>query len=395
MTFAISLFWISVAILFFCYAGYGLLLLLLNSFNRQPARNELTDADLPAITLIVAAYNEGEVLHQKIQNSLALQYPEGRFTLIMITDGSTDGSDILVQNYPRVLHLHSTERKGKSAAINRAMQVVQSPIVVFSDANTLLNDECLLRIAAHYVNPKTGGVAGEKKIYQSSIPSPVGAAEGLYWQYESFLKRQDAKFHTVVGAAGELFSIRTELFKPLNENIILDDFVTSMQICLAGYTIEYEPAAFATEYPSASLREEMKRKTRIAAGAYQSIGVLKAALNIFKFPLLCFQYISRRMLRWVMCPLMLMVLLISNIYIVSKTGLNLYGFYGIFLHVQLLFYGIAIIGGFIINKGKRGNVLTTPFYFLFMNYCLVRGFISYASGRQSVLWERSVRERSS
>jgi len=112
-----------------------------------------------------------------------------------------------------------------------------------------------------------------------------------------------------------LFSIRTALFPQLDEKIILDDFVISMKVCLQGYKIDYEPGAFATEFPSASLAEEEKRKVRISAGAYQSIGYLKGALNIFKHPLLSFQYISRRLLRWIFCPLMLIILLATNILI--------------------------------------------------------------------------------
>src|SRR6185436_2545820 len=125
-----------------------------------------------------------------------------------------------------------------------------------------------------------GGVAGEKKISSEQHPTAVGEAEGLYWKYESFMKRQDADFNTVVGAAGELFSIRSSLFPQLDDHIILDDFVISMKICLAGYKIQYEPGAFATEFPSASLTEEEKRKVRISAGVYQCIGYLKKALNI-------------------------------------------------------------------------------------------------------------------
>src|SRR6185436_14213322 len=216
--------------------------------------------------------------------------------------------------------------------------------------------------------------AGEKKIINDQHSSAVGEAEGIYWNYESFMKKQDAAFNTVVGAAGELFSIRTKLFPILNDNIILDDFIISMKICLQGYKIRYEPGAFATEFPSASLTEEKKRKIRISAGAYQSIGYLKSALNFFKYPMLSLQYVSRRLLRWIFCPVMLVVLLAATI-VLAIRGSDV--FYSIFLYMQLFFYMAAFIGGLIIQSGRRPGILTIPFYFVFMNYCLVKGFIKF------------------
>jgi cellulose synthase/poly-beta-1,6-N-acetylglucosamine synthase-like glycosyltransferase len=344
---------------------------------------------LPA-TLVIPAYNEAQVLEEKVRNTLAIDYPAGKLKIIFVTDGSTDGSEEIIRKYPGPLLLHQSERRGKMAAIIRAMGEVKTPVVVFSDANVMLNKECIQRIAAHYKNSATGGVAGEKKIISSKRRSAVGRAEGLYWNYESFMKKQDADFNTVVGAAGELFSIRTELFPHLDEKVILDDFVISMKVCLQGYKIEYEPGAYATEFPSISLAEEEKRKVRISAGAYQSIGYLKSALNFLKYPLLCFQYISRRLLRWIVCPLMLVVLLVTNILIVWDTGSPL--FYKIFLAGQLAFYAAAFAGWLIIRLERTAGILTIPFYFVFMNYCLAKGFIKFLEGKQTVLWEKSVRQ---
>lgn len=349
----------------------------------------LGNNEFPAVTIVIAAYNEAPFIKKKIEDTLAIDYPKEKLKIIFVTDGSTDGSEKIVGNNSSVLVLHQVERKGKSAAISRAMQFVKTPIVIFSDVNTMLNKECIQRIVPHYANKKTGGVAGEKRIINNQNRSAVGEAEGLYWKYESLMKKQDADFNTVVGAAGELFSIRTELFSLPAENIILDDFVISMQACLKGYTIKYEPGAFATELPSVSLKEEMKRKIRISAGAYQSIAYLKSALNIFKYPLLSFQYISRRLLRWVFCPLMLIAAFVTNVIIVSNTGFS--SFFGWFLCAQLFFYILAFFGWIIITSGKRAVLLTVPFYFLFMNYCLVKGFFKFLRGTQTVLWEKSVR----
>jgi poly-beta-1,6-N-acetyl-D-glucosamine synthase len=384
-------FWISLAVLFYCYIGYGLLVFFITGLKSLLGKKEIQEkGNLLPITLVVTAYNEEKILRQKIANALAIDYPAGQLQLLFITDGSTDGSENILQEFPSIRSMHQAERKGKYAAIKRVMQQVQTPIVVFSDANTMLNPDCIKKIVRHYANEKTGGVAGEKKIIRSKDISAVGEAEGWYWQYESFMKKLDNRLNTVTGAAGELFSIRTALFKELDDDLILDDFVISMQVCLQGYIIAYEPGAYATEQPSLSLAEEEKRKVRISAGAYQSVGYLKECLNIFKHPLLSFQYISRRLLRWIFCPAMLMLVFFSNIFIVTEQpGIV---FYSLALVIQILFYLLAVAGWLIVRSGKKAGLLTIPFYFVFMNYCLVKGFIKFAKGRQSVLWEKSLRQ---
>jgi cellulose synthase/poly-beta-1,6-N-acetylglucosamine synthase-like glycosyltransferase len=387
-------FWISLFTLFFCYIGYGGLIYFSNILKKSVIGKTLPRSGpdplkRPAVTLIIAAYNEGLDLKQKLENTLAIDYPTDKLKVIFVTDGSTDGSEKIIDEHIGVTLLHEEQRHGKLAAIARAMKLVETPIVVFSDANAMLNKECVKRIVAHYNDPSIGGVAGEKKIISRQEPSAIGEAEGLYWQYESFMKKQDAAFYTGAGAAGELFSIRTHLFEAQRPDLILDDFIISMQVCLKGYRIGYEPGAFATELPSASLREEMKRKIRISAGAYQSISYLKGALNFIRHPLLCFQYVSRRLLRWVFCPWMLIAILVTNCLIITDSSAHL--FYYWFLFAQLFFYTLALAGWWVMRAGGRIGVMAIPFYFLFMNYCLVKGLIRFLKREQPVQWERSMR----
>jgi poly-beta-1,6-N-acetyl-D-glucosamine synthase len=392
MTITIFFFWVSLAVLFYCYAGYGIFVFLVNRIKGlfvYRKKKHLSEP-VPPVSIIITAYNEETVLEQKIKNTLAIDYPADKLHIIFITDGSSDDSARLFNRYPFITRLHQPERKGKYAAIKRAMQNVQTPVVIFSDANTMLNKECIKNIVPHYNDKKVGGVAGEKKIISNKDISAAGAAERLYWKYESFMKKLDAGLNTVTGAAGELFSIRTSLFKTLDDEVILDDFVISMQVCLQGYKIAYEPGAYAAELPSLSLAEEEKRKVRISAGAYQSIGYLKDCLNIFKYPLLAFQFISRRLFRWIFCPPLLAVLLLTNILIVFRhTQTDLYN---LMLYAQALFYLLALSGWIMARSGKKTGILTIPFYFIFMNYCLVKGFVKFIKGRQSVLWEKSLRQ---
>ena len=316
-----TIFWISLFFLFFCYLGYVALLCLLNLVKKIVTKqhNKFFTGEWPPVTLIVASYNEAAVLASKIRNTLEIKYPTGSLEIIFVVDGSTDTSAAIIKNYPSIKLVSLLQRKGKFAAIKSVMKEVKTSVVVFSDANAMLNEDCLMKIMPHFFNPETGGVAGEKKILTAGKYSAVGEAEGLYWKYESFIKKQDAAFNTVVGAAGELFALRTALFKDFDTKFILDDFIISVSVCLQGYKIAYEPGAFATEKPSKSISEEKKRKVRIAAGAYQSIGYLKEALNFFKHPVLAFQYIFHRFFRWTVCPLMLIVLFFTNLLVVPGT----------------------------------------------------------------------------
>ncbi len=392
MTVLFYFFWFSAAILFYSYAGYGIVIFLLNRLKTvflSPRKNISIEQTIP-VTLIVTAYNEELILQEKIRNCLAIEYPAGQLQLVFITDGSADRSAELISQYPSITLLHQPERKGKYAAIKRAMQLVKTPVVIFSDANSLLNPGCIRYMMEHYADPETGAVAGEKKILRGSGVSAVGKAEGIYWRYESWMKKLDAGFYSVIGAAGELFSIRTALFSELDDEIILDDFIISMQVCLRGYKIAYEPRACAVETASISLLEEEKRKVRISAGAYQSIRYLRDALNILKHPLLGFQFISRRLLRWVFCPLLLVVLLLTNILITAYApGLD---FYRITLFLQTGFYILALSGWVMLRSGKNAGLFAIPFYLVFMNYCQVKGFTRFLKKRHTVLWEKSLRQ---
>ena len=382
-------FWLSVAILFYCYLGYGILLVAFNALRRlfYPSR-ESVEVELLPVTLIVAAYNEQCILHEKIKNTLQIDYPSHLLQVIFITDGSTDGSSELVSQFPFITLLHQNPREGKSAAIKRAMRHVETPVVVFSDANAMLNTKCLKAIVRHYSDPAVGGVAGEKRIISNSRQSVLGEAEGMYWKYESFMKQQDSNFNSVVGAAGELFSVRTELFQLDEHNLILDDFVISMHVCLAGYKIKYEPCAYATEYPSASLLDEEKRKIRVAAGAFQAAEYFSQRLGFFRYPLLSFQYFSRRLLRWIACPFLIAVVFFTNVWLVADhQGV----IFNSLLLAQVVVYSLALLGRFFILAGLRVGILNIPFYFFFMNVCLVKGFFQYRQGRQTVLWEKSMR----
>jgi len=383
------LFLISLFILFYNYIGYGMLLLLLVKIKRLLKRSPPLPAPYePEVTLIVAAYNEETVIAEKIANTLSLDYPPEKLRLLFITDGSTDSTPDIIRQHPAIQLLHKDGRSGKTAAINRAMQHVQTPYVIFCDANTLLNTAAVRNIVKHYAAGDVGGVAGEKKVVGTGGEG-AAATEGIYWKYESFLKKLDAELYSVVGAAGELFSIRTALFQPVEENVILDDFVISLRINLKGYRIAYAPDAYAMEAPSTSITEEHKRKIRISAGGFQSIVMLRALLNFFRFPVVSFQYISHRVLRWTLSPLSLLLLLVTNIVLVAYAGGWLFN---MFLAIQVLGYLAAFIGYGLAERNIRISLFYIPFYFLFMNIAVYQGFYRYLTNGQSAAWEKANRK---
>jgi biofilm PGA synthesis N-glycosyltransferase PgaC len=385
---AFYVFWAGVGIVLYTYLGYGFIIYFLSKIRRQPSfatvpRNE----DLPHATLVIAAYNEESFIEEKIHNTLALDYPEDKLDILIVTDGSTDRTAEKVRRFARIKHYHEDGRKGKIHAVNRVMKWVQSPIVIFCDANTYLNPPAIKNIVRHYQHEKTGGVAGEKRIFTKKEDNASGSGEGLYWKYESFLKKKDSEVFSVIGAAGELFSVRTELFKETEENLIIEDFVVSVRIAMNGYRFIYEPEAVAMETASVSVQEEWKRKVRIAAGGFQSMLILLPLLNIFRYGILSFQYISHRVLRWTLAPLFLPLILGANL-IIALQGFFMYE---VSLALQLIFYLVAILGWRLQEKKVAIKGFFVPYYFSVMNLAVYAGLLRFIKGSQSVIWEKAAR----
>lgn len=338
-----------------------------------------------SLTVVIPAYNEAKILQDKIRNTLALDYPENLKQIIVITDGSEDDNTMLGRRFPQILHLHQPERRGKMAAIDRAMEFISTDIVVFTDANTTLNQEALSAIARHFDDPNVGMVAGEKRVLASE-KSGVEATEGLYWKYESWLKKLDSDVGSVVGAAGELFAMRTSLFIPLPPDTILDDFMLSMHVLQQGFKIVYEPEAYAMENSSLNLREEWKRKVRISAGGIQSILRSLPMFNFSKFGVISYSFILHRVARWTVAPLTVFTLLVSSVILGFSNP--------IFLPISLASIMLSALTAFAIINGRmlKSKILYPFVYFLFMNFAVIAGWIRFARGGQSAIWEKAQRK---
>lgn len=377
------IFWFLVCCVLYTYLGYAVVLWMFRRPKSQPA----SPVVLPRIKHIIAAYNEEQEIDAKIVNTIAIHYPPHLVEHILITDGSTDATAAKAAKASGITHLHQPVREGKVSAINRAVATAgDTEILVFSDANAMINPDAFLKMVSHFQYPHIGGVAGEKKVVADDLVP--GKAEGMYWKYESWLKQLDSDFHTVVGAAGELFAIRRTLFAPVPQQVLLDDLYLSLVVCQQGKRMSYEPQAFASEGPSYSIADEWMRRVRIGAGAFQSLGLFHSLLNVFRYGKLSFQFFSHRVMRWLVCPFALLFIFFLNVLLVVQQNNPLYLST---LVLQILFYLMAWIGFGVARKQKGSGFFLLPFYFVFMNLGMIAGLYRYLSGNQTVRWEKSRR----
>lgn len=388
------IFWLCLALVVYTYVGYGAVLYIILKVKNIFFRRETTpilplDPQLlPDVTLMICAYNEADVIEEKMQNIRALNYPQDKLCVMWVTDGSNDNSNELLQAYPEVKLVYSPERKGKAAAMQHGLQENKAEYVIFTDANTMLNADAIREIVRQFMKKNVSCVSGEKRVAARHAGQATAEGEGVYWKYESMLKRWDSELYSAMGAAGELFAVRMSHYLPAPSNALLDDFMMSMLILKDGHRIAYTNEAYATEYGSASTAEESKRKRRIAAGGLQSIWWLRSMMNPFAYPKVAFQYVSHRVLRWSITPLALFALFPLNLLLLFASGSLIYQL--LFL-LQLFFYLSALTGHILKVSGRRNKLLYIPCYFLFMNLNVFLGIGYLMSHKDSGTWEKAQR----
>jgi len=387
-------FWICLTLVVYTYVGYAVVLWLMVRLKRLFGKKQPTielpadEQDYPTVTLMICAYNEQDVIPEKMENIRQLQYPRERFCIMWVTDGSNDQSNELLSQYPEVTLVFSPERRGKAAAMQHGLRENTAEIVVFTDANTMLNADALREIVRQMMKSNVSCVSGEKRVAARHEGQTAAEGEGLYWKYESTLKRWDSELYSAMGAAGELFAVRMSDYREAPSNALLDDFMMSMLILKDGHRIAYTSDAYATEYGSADMQEESKRKRRIAAGGLQSIWWLRQLMNPFKHPKVFFQFISHRVLRWSITPFALLALIPLNVALVLMKAGTVYTIIWI---LQMLFYLAAFLGWLLATKGKKSKLLYVPYYFLFMNLNVFLGIRYLTTHKTSGTWEKAKR----
>jgi cellulose synthase/poly-beta-1,6-N-acetylglucosamine synthase-like glycosyltransferase len=389
------LFWLSVGVIGYAYFGYPLAVWLLARLFPRPVRG--AEGETPHVTLLIAAYNEQDVIEEKIRNSLALDYPPEQLHLLIVTDGSSDLTPKLVESYADrgVQLLHKPERAGKMAAINRALPLARGEVIVFSDANNFYRPETLRRLVAPLADPAVGAVSGAKMIEQDE--GSLGASEGLYWKYESFIKKQESRLGSCTSATGEILAIRKGLYCQPPDNIINDDFYIAMQVVRQGYRFVYAPQAVSFERVSQTARDEVIRRTRINAGRYQAIAMARQVVP-FNNPLVAWQIYSHKFLRPLVPLFMIAALLLNLLAVLLPSPAR--GFWGlgmpysaILLGLQLAFYALAALGSVAggKKKGKQNKLvrlLYLPTFLTNSNLAALQGLVKYLRGGQFHIWER-------
>jgi len=382
------LFYISVFIIAYTYVGYPMMILLIGQlvrpFRKRAEKKLHEPQDTPHVTIVIAAYNEWAYLDAKIANALSLFYPNERKSIFVVTDGSTDGSEMLVSHYPEVKLFHESERKGKAAAINRVLPFLPSGIVLFTDANVLLNEDALNQIVKQFNDPLIGAVAGEKKVSNGKERGAV-AVEGLYWQYESMIRKADADIHSVTGAVGELLALRTGLIKQIPEGIICDDLFMSLQVIDQGYRVGYTDKAYGVEDYSFSIAQEWKRKIRIAAGSIQMLAMIDWWKLLRERPVPILQFINRKLFRWIVVPyLVILIPVFVALIDISEAEIQLLELF----FLCSCFYIWALLGGLLIRVKFMPRFFYLPFYFVWANIAMIIGTWQYLRGRSFTVWEK-------
>lgn len=397
------LFWFAAGLLIYHYAGYPLLIALLARLRTGKTYPPL--AELPPLTLLISVYNEEDVIRERLENCRALAYPREKLRIVVISDGSTDGTHAIVEEYtqsgpalgeggqadspapregggtfgkaglgyPFRVELRVVPgRLGKTGALNQVIPTLDTELLVFTDANSMLQPEALQLLVRPFTDPKVGAVCGELELVGDA------GAEGAYWRYEKAIKQWESRVSTLTVANGALYALRRGLHRPMNPQAA-NDFQHPLQVALQGYRTVYEPGAVARESGGGSEAIEARRRIRIIARGWKGLGSCLQVLNPLKAGPFAFQFISRKLLRW-LGPVFMVLALGANLALVWK------GFYFVILVGQGLFYSLALLGAVINKMGKRFLPAYLPYYFCLINWAALKALVRVILGRDSARW---------
>jgi cellulose synthase/poly-beta-1,6-N-acetylglucosamine synthase-like glycosyltransferase len=376
-------FWAAAVLLVQTYVLYPGWLWLLDRLGRRrsPAPVLPEPESWPAVSLVVAAHDEASCIGQKLENSLALDYPADRFEVIIGSDGSTDGTEAIVRSHPDSrVRLSAGPRAGKTSVLNRCIPEARGELVVLSDANTRIDRRALKALVRHFQDPAVGAVCGRLQLYN---PRRAEFEESAYWKYESWLKAMEGRQGAVVGANGGLYAIRRADYRPLPASTIVDDFVIALRLLEQGQRVLYESEALAWEETTEDDGREFGRRVRIAAGNFQSLGLVPGLLSPLRgFP--AFAFWSHKVLRWI-APGLMAAAFVANLALLGQP------LYRVTMAAQVAFYLLASLGRAGVGPAALRRLAGLAFYFVAMNLALVVGFWRFLRNAQAAAWERTAR----
>jgi len=366
--------WICAALIAYAYAGYPLLLWIVSHFRGRPVlRKKIT----PKVSIIIAARNEEKTLPAKLENLRRLNYPRDRMQVIVVSDGSTDGTRELLSAQADILEpVILEERCGKAGALNEGVRRATGEILVFMDARQSVDADAVAELVANFWDPEVGGVSGEL-IFQRDFGSSSDGL-GAYWNVEKFVRRLESVSGSVVGATGALYAVRRQLFKEIPPGTTLDDVLIPMNVVRQGKRVVFQSSAIVRDRLFADKGTEFSRKVRTMTGNYQLLWLAPWLISSGN-PVL-FRYVSHKLLRLV-CPLLLVVVLIAS-------GLSGGPFYGTLFAIQAALYGLAAFGA-LFPLTRRMKVVAITNTFVMLNAAATLGLYNCLTGR-NVTWRQGM-----
>lgn len=388
MTFVLVTTVICLLIPFYVYFGYPVLLWIL-TFGK-PAITHLREDNFPSVALIISCYNEADVIREKLDNALELDYPEELLRILVVSDGSDDGTDELVQEFAdnRIKLIRQEGRLGKTMGLNLAMEQVTEEVTVFSDANAMYAPDAIAKLVRNLADPSVGYVVGAA-LYTDGSSGASAQNENLYWRYELAIKIMESRLHSVVGGDGAIYAIRTELWEPLQQQDI-NDFVNPLQIIAKGYRGIFEPDAKSFEETAGEFSREIARKERIVNRSIRGLMRVKEVMNPAKTGIFAWQVISHKLLRWLIA--MFLALAFVGSVMLATQGLIFFQIVGLGGLALLLLAGKGHLS---VDKNSLPVWISMPYYFVMVNLYSLKGIVRAMRGETQVIWSsaRSVQER--
>lgn len=374
------LFWAALLFVAYTYAGYPLAIQWLARW--RPAREHPwnpgdDESRWPELTVVIAAHNEQDRVLAKVENLRALDYPAGRKHILFVSDGSTDLTNERLAAQPDVTLVVCPQRRGKPHALNEALQRVQTPVVVFADVRQMIDAQALRHLVRRLMQPGIGAVSGELVHVQPG--TRTAANIGLYWRYEKWIRKAEARFASTVGATGALYAMRREHYTPLADDTILDDFEQPMLVARQGLRVVFESNAVMTDELQAEMAGERKRKIRTLTGNFQSFARHPWMFSPVANPL-CLQFLSHKVFR-LLVPYALALLLVTPLFCEGT-------FFRLFLAAQLLFYAAAWWGSHS-TTARRSRLVAFAGVFVEMNWAAVLAMRTWLAGGVNARWEKT------
>jgi len=372
------LFWASVFLLGYAYLGYPALVWAWAAVRRRPRRRSRAE---PTVSVLVVAHNEAARIEGRLENLFSVEYPRDRLEILLGSDGSTDGTaEIARAHEPAGVTVMAFERRrGKAAVLNDVMPKARGDIVVLADARQRFAPGAIRALVEPFGDPQVGAVSGELILTPDPESAPVGHGVGVYWRYEKFIRRNESRVDSTVGATGAVYAIRRELFEPIPDDTLLDDVLIPLRITRRGYRVLFEPGARAYDRAAATTAEEFARKVRTLAGNFQLFARERWAMNPFQNRL-WLQTVSHKGLR-LLLPLLHVGAFIANLPLADGP------LYGGMLLAQALFYAFALGGYAGRNGGRRTPLLSVPYVICVLNCATLVGFLRFVTGRQRATWD--------